>query len=95
MPLSFEMMPAMLKRGGYKTHMLGKWCEAENHLISSRVDQVAQSQLTKHAGALTARCRCGGRHLGHFTQAHTPAGRGFDSFFGFLFGSASRGRWGH
>ena len=24
-PLSFEMMPAMLKLGGYKTHMLGKW----------------------------------------------------------------------
>lgn len=26
-------------------------------------------------------------HLGHFTQAHTPGGRGFDYFFGFLFGS--------
>ena len=27
------------------------------------------------------------QHLGHFTQEHTPAGRGFDTFFGFLFGS--------
>ena len=27
------------------------------------------------------------QHLGHFTQEHTPVGRGFDSFFGFLFGS--------
>ena len=50
-PLEFEMMPALLKRAGYLTHMLGKW------------------------------------HLGHFTPAHTPAGRGFDSSFGFLFGS--------
>jgi hypothetical protein len=34
---------------------------------------------------------------GHFTQAHTPVGRGFDSFFGFLFGSEthdSHNSWG-
>jgi arylsulfatase A-like enzyme len=24
-PLAFEMIPAMLKRAGYRTHMLGKW----------------------------------------------------------------------
>eukprot|EP00041_Stephanoeca_diplocostata_P021628 m.506217 g.506217 ORF g.506217 m.506217 type:complete len:737 (+) comp21873_c0_seq4:28-2238(+) len=50
-PLAFEMMPAMLKRGGYAAHMLGKW------------------------------------HLGHFTANHTPVGRGFDTYFGFLLGS--------
>jgi len=36
-------------------------------------------------------------HLGHFTQEHTPAGRGFDDFFGFLFGSEthdSHNSWG-
>jgi hypothetical protein len=35
--------------------------------------------------------------LGHFTQQHTPAGRGFDDFFGFLFGSEthdSHNSWG-
>eukprot|EP00729_Bicosta_minor_P023940 gene23940-8734_t len=51
LPSSFELMPAMMKRAGYSTHMLGKW------------------------------------HLGHFSQAHTPVGRGFDTFFGFLLGS--------
>ena len=40
---------------------------------------------------------CCAGHLGHFTQAHTPAGRGFDDFFGFLFGSEthdSHNSWG-
>ena len=35
--------------------------------------------------------------MGHFTQEHTPAGRGFDDFFGFLFGSEthdSHNSWG-
>ena len=60
-PLSFDILPKVLKRAGYATHMLGKW------------------------------------HLGHFSQAHTPAGRGFDTFFGFLFGSEthdSHNSWG-
>eukprot|EP01044_Picomonas_judraskeda_P001467 COSAG03_NODE_89_length_13462_cov_21.049764_4_plen_119_part_00 len=38
-----------------------------------------------------------GTDLGHFTQEHTPAGRGFDDFFGFLFGSEthdSHNSWG-
>merc|ERR1719183_150392 len=26
-------------------------------------------------------------HLGHFSQQHTPAGRGFDTSYGFLLGS--------
>lgn len=61
MPLSFDILPKVLKRAGYATHMLGKW------------------------------------HLGHFTHVHTPAGRGFDTFFGFLFGSEthdSHNSWG-
>ena len=25
-PLRVELLPAVLRRGGYRTHLIGKWC---------------------------------------------------------------------
>ena len=50
--LNLTMIPKMLKRAGYSSHLVGKW------------------------------------HQGFYRQSYTPAGRGFDSSFGFLGGGA-------
>jgi hypothetical protein len=41
-------------------------------------------KMLKRAGMSTH--MLGKWHLGHFAQEYTPAGRGFDSYFGFLLG---------
>jgi arylsulfatase A-like enzyme len=47
-PLDVPMLPELLKKQGYESHMIGKW------------------------------------HCGYATWEHTPTGRGFESFLGYM-----------
>jgi arylsulfatase A-like enzyme len=47
------------------------------------------AMLKQHAPAPYRTAHLGKWHLGFFTKAHVPAGRGFDSSFGFMLGQSS------
>ena len=73
--LSFSLLPEGLKKLGYKTHAVGKWCD-------THAQSPAERRWLTVAFLTSVR-----RHLGQNLLATLPTARGFDTFYGYWSGA--------